>query len=260
MSYIYDVFVLTYKSSPLKFSYGQIGNEIVLRSTFVHPVQKVNCIQRSKIVYYRIKFMTFYKQLTSILALGPIMVLALALVLQPKIVLAASDSGGSDTSSKVVKDKNRAGKKKKSLFAIKCFRGKIWSKEERKCVKEEKSSSLDQDLIYFQGRDLANDGQFSDAIRVLAMAPDQEDARVLNYLGFSNRKLGKMDKALGFYHAAIAANPDYTLVREYLGEAFIQLGQLEKAREQLTQLERICGGKSCNEYSMLSKVIIESQI
>ncbi len=142
----------------------------------------------------------------------------------------------------------------------KCFGNKIWDTKAKKCVKEEKSTRIDQDSIYFHGRELARAGQFEDAIRVLKLARDQSDPRVLNYLGYSNRKLGKMDKALTYYHAAIAANPDFSLVREYLGEAYVQLGMLEKAREQLTQIERICGMRDCREYSMLTRYMVDYQI
>ncbi len=154
----------------------------------------------------------------------------------------------------------RKCKLKKKKLVIKCVNGKIWDGTRRKCTKEVQSSGLDQNSIYAYGRDLARDGQFENAIRVLYLAHDQNDPRVLNYLGYSNRKLGNMDKALGYYRAAVASNPDYSLVREYLGEAYVQLGQLEKAREQLTQIERICGAQSCRQYSMLSKYIIDSQL
>ena len=72
--------------------------------------------------------------------------------------------------------------------------------------------------------------------------------------------LGKLDVALGYYRAAVAEDPDFSLVREYLGEAYIQLGLLEKAREQLSEIERICGSKACNEYGQLANLIVDSQI
>ncbi len=158
------------------------------------------------------------------------------------------------------KSKTKAKKESAKVPTIKCFNKKIWDAKAKKCVAEEKSSSLDQDSIYFHARDLARAGQYENAIRVLYLAPDQADPRVLNYLGFSNRKLGNMDKALTYYHAAIASNPDFSLVREYLGEAYVQLGQLEKAREQLTQIERICGTQDCREYTMLTNYMVTNQL
>ncbi|MEC9343094.1 MAG: tetratricopeptide repeat protein, partial [Pseudomonadota bacterium] len=110
------------------------------------------------------------------------------------------------------------------------------------------------------GRAMAKAGKFEIAIAALKTAPDQDDPRVLNYLGYSHRKLGRMDNALGYYRAAVAKDPDFSLVREYLGEAYIQLGLLEKAREQLSEIERICGSKTCSEYGQLANLIVEHQI
>ena len=216
--------------------------------------------------------MIFIKKIASILALAPVCVIAISFSVQPALAMGDSDTD-TDTSTPVKKEieekktkeveekETKDGKKiRKKLFVIKCIKGRIWNTEKRRCIKEEESSSLDQDSIYYYGRDLAMAGQYQNALRILYLAPDQNDPRVLNYLGFSNRKLGNMDKALNYYHAAVANNPNYSLVREYLGEAYIQLGQLEKAREQLSQIERICGSTVCREYSMLSKNMVESQI
>eukprot|EP01025_Chloroclados_australasicus_P019349 TRINITY_DN20551_c0_g1_i2.p2 TRINITY_DN20551_c0_g1~~TRINITY_DN20551_c0_g1_i2.p2 ORF type:complete len:125 (+),score=7.88 TRINITY_DN20551_c0_g1_i2:87-461(+) len=114
-------------------------------------------------------------------------------------------------------------------------------------------------MIYDYGKWLATQGDYENAIQVLHAVPDGNDPRVLNYLGYSHRKLGRMDAALAYYHAAVEQNPDFSLVREYLGEAYIQLGMLEAARGQLTEIERICGGKACAEYGMLASLIVDSQ-
>lgn len=175
------------------------------------------------------------------------------------LALAAGEGGGSGGS----------GGSTTVFSPPKCKEGEVWDPEARrlfgrgKCVAEAdfKGNNADkQGLIYDYGKSLANAGEYAHAVDVLAMAPDQNDPRVLNYLGFSHRKLGRMDEALGYYRAAIAADPDFTLVREYLGEAYIQLGLLEKAREQLTEIERICGGRECGEYRQLADLMVESQL
>ena len=148
-----------------------------------------------------------------------------------------------------------------------CPAGQVWDPEAKrlfgkgKCVAEaEMNKDGKQSLIYDYGKALAKAGDYQHAIDVLSMAPNQSDPRVLNYLGYSNRKLDRMDVALGYYKAAIAMNPDFSLVREYLGEAYIQLGLLENAREQLVEIERICGGRECGEYGQLAELIVESQL
>lgn len=210
--------------------------------------------------------MALKNPITQIAALVPVIALAMPLLMQPALTYAAGESEDSGTLTKSDEDKTLPGKKddikkeEKKKFVIKCLKGKIWDSTKKKCTAEEDTSSLDQDSIYTYGRYLARSEQYDDAIRVLKLAHDQSDPRVLNYLGYSNRKLGNMDEALGYYHAAISANPDFTLVREYLGEAYIQLGQLEKAREQLTQIQRICGNQTCREYAMLTKYMVDHQL
>ena len=53
---------------------------------------------------------------------------------------------------------------------------------------------------------------YDEAIEVLAMAADKSDARILNYLGYSHRKSGRIEVGLGYYQEALRNNPDYTLV------------------------------------------------
>jgi tetratricopeptide (TPR) repeat protein len=171
---------------------------------------------------------------------------------------AGGNAGGAGTDAQTQANSCPTGKvwdpNYKGLFTKgKCVDAADLKKDEKKDEKEK------QGLIYDQGKALAKAGRFEDAIAMLKQAPDPTDPRVLNYLGFSSRKLGRMDEALAFYNAAVAANPDFSLVREYLGEAYIQLGQLEKAREQLSEIERICGGKACAEYADLAELIVKSQ-
>lgn len=155
-----------------------------------------------------------------------------------------------------------------SAATPKCKTGQVWDANAKtllgkgKCVEAADLKNPEpekQSMIYDYGKSLAKSGEYALAISALRMAPDQNDPRVLNYLGYSHRKLGKMDEALGYYQAAIAQDPDFSLVREYLGEAYIQIGLLEQAREQLSEIERICGGRSCGEYGELARLIVDSQ-
>ena len=62
---------------------------------------------------------------------------------------------------------------------------------------------------------------YDEAIKVLALAADKTDPRILNYLGYSHRKAGRVLVGLGYYQEALRNDPDYTLVREYMGEAHL---------------------------------------
>lgn len=135
-----------------------------------------------------------------------------------------------------------------------CKKKMVWDKKKKKCVKVKKSSRLDDDNIYEGARDLAYHQRYEEAITLLKLANNKNDPRILNYLGYSNRKLGRVHEGLTYYTAALKADPDYTLVMEYMGEAFLQLGQVDKARALLTEIEKRCG-TGCQDYTMLDKQI-----
>jgi tetratricopeptide (TPR) repeat protein len=134
-----------------------------------------------------------------------------------------------------------------------CANGKVWDKKTKKCVPQQ-SGLMDDDSLYEAGRDLALAGRYGEAIKVLSLAEDKTDPRILNYLGYSHRKSGRVLVGLGYYEEALRNNPDYTLVREYMGEAHLQLGDVAAARVQLTEIEKRCG-KGCSEYAELAAQI-----
>lgn len=133
-----------------------------------------------------------------------------------------------------------------------CKQGEVYDKEQKKCV--QKNSAVDDDSLFETGRAYAYAGRYGEAIEVLGLVSNKNDPRVLNMLGFSHRKSGRVDVGLGYYEEALALNPDFVLAREYMGEAFITLGQIDKAREQLSEIEKRCG-KGCAEYAALERQI-----
>ena len=134
-----------------------------------------------------------------------------------------------------------------------CPKGKVWSKQQKKCVDAQRGA-VDDDSLYAAGRHLAEQGRYGEAITILSLAADKTDPRILNYLGYSHRKAGRVTVGLGYYQEALRHNPDYTLVREYMGEAYLQQGNVEAAKEQLTEIEKRCG-KGCEEYAELARQI-----
>jgi len=117
-----------------------------------------------------------------------------------------------------------------------------------------KDSSLDQDQIYSVGYWQAKGGQYDAALATLQTAQDQADPRVQTMIGFALRKLGRVDEAMGFYQRVLAAHPDRTTTRQYLGEAFLQIGDPARAREQLAEISKRCG-VACEDYQLLADEI-----
>ncbi len=138
-----------------------------------------------------------------------------------------------------------------------CATAQVYDAKARKCVPA-KAGAVSDEALYEQGRQLAKDGRYKDAIATLSLVKRQDDARVLNYLGYSHRKLGDDETGLAYYKRALAIDPNNTLVREYMGEAFVKTGKLDLAREQLREIERRCG-TACEPYKLLSEEIAKAE-
>ena len=134
-----------------------------------------------------------------------------------------------------------------------CPKGQVYDNNQQKCVTP-KQGMLDDDNIYQAGHALAMEGRYDEAIAVLSLAADKTDPRILNYLGYSHRHSGRVIVGLGYYEEALRIDPNYTLVREYLGVAHLQIGDLAGAQQQLDEIERRAGRDS-REYGMLSEQI-----
>lgn len=113
---------------------------------------------------------------------------------------------------------------------------------------------LSNDEIYNAAYWLAHRGQYAEALGLLKRAPNPNDPRILNETGFVTRKLGDVDAALPYYQRALQINPNYTLARQYMGEAFVTKGDLASARVQLVEIEKRCGTQ-CLDYAELAEAI-----
>jgi Flp pilus assembly protein TadD len=86
------------------------------------------------------------------------------------------------------------------------------------------------------------------------LAEDTQQADVYNLLGFTLRKTGDFKTSLTYYTKALELQPDHKAAREYLGELYVETGNMEKAKEQLAALAKLCPG-GCEEREDLQKAI-----
>lgn len=86
------------------------------------------------------------------------------------------------------------------------------------------------------------------------LAEDVQQADVYNLLGFTLRKTGDYKTSLTYYTKALELQPDHKAAREYLGELYVETGNLDKAKEQLAILAKLCPG-GCEEREDLQKAI-----
>ncbi|GGP26110.1 tetratricopeptide repeat protein [Silvimonas amylolytica] len=76
-----------------------------------------------------------------------------------------------------------------------------------------------------------------------------------NYTGYAQRHLGHMPESFAAYEEALRLNPKHLGAHEYLGEAYLQDNQPEKAKAQLAQLQQLCG--QCEEYEDLERAVTD---
>lgn len=97
---------------------------------------------------------------------------------------------------------------------------------------------------------------FRKAIGLLNKVIDEKPrhADALNYLGYSHRKLGDYARGVSYYQKALSLEADHKGANEYLGQAYVELGNLVGAEKQLATLEGICGTR-CDEYKSLKSAI-----
>jgi tetratricopeptide (TPR) repeat protein len=87
-----------------------------------------------------------------------------------------------------------------------------------------------------------------------SLAEDTQQADVYNLLGFTLRKTGDYKTALTYYTKALEMQPDHKAAHEYLGELYIETGDMPKAQEQLANLVKLCP-QGCEEREDLEKAI-----
>ena len=134
-----------------------------------------------------------------------------------------------------------------------CEKGYVYDENTKACVKAG-AGLLDDEEMFAQGRDLALAGYYQSALDILSYVRNQHDDMVLTYVGYANRKLGKVDEGIAFYHQALAINPNNLNTREYLGEGYVAAGRTDLAVGELNKLEALCG-TGCDQYEQLELAI-----
>ena len=80
---------------------------------------------------------------------------------------------------------------------------------------------------------------------------DKKNPDILNYMGFTSRKVGNFDQAEKFYLKGLNIKPNHNGINEYLGELYVQTNRIDKANERLEVLKNC----NCEEYKELELII-----
>jgi tetratricopeptide (TPR) repeat protein len=102
------------------------------------------------------------------------------------------------------------------------------------------------------------DWKRSEAILRDALAKDPRNADYHNLYAYAIRKGEKpnLDVVFKHYNEALRIDPKHKGAHEYVGEAYLMVGNVAKAKEHLAALDRICFF-GCDEYSLLKKAVAE---
>ena len=76
---------------------------------------------------------------------------------------------------------------------------------------------------------------YSQAFKKLekAYSSDKNNPDILNYMGYTSRKIGNFEEAENFYLKGLDIKPNHNGINEYLGELYVQTNRIEKANERL---------------------------
>jgi cytochrome c-type biogenesis protein CcmH/NrfG len=116
------------------------------------------------------------------------------------------------------------------------------------------------DPEYAKAKEMIDKKDWSSAITALENFTRANPAKAdgFNLLGYGLRNLKRYDEALMAYKQALKLEPSHRGAHEYIGVAYIELGQLDKAKEHLDALDKICF-LPCEEYSDLKKAYQEAR-
>ena len=76
-------------------------------------------------------------------------------------------------------------------------------------------------------------------------------------MGYTQRKLGNYETAKSYYAMALEVDPNHKGANEYLGELYVETGDMDKAQIQLAKLEEICTF-GCIEENELRAWIVDA--
>lgn len=94
-----------------------------------------------------------------------------------------------------------------------------------------------------------------------ALASNAQNADYHNLYAYSLRKGANPDMKLVFFHyeEALRIDPKHRGAHEYIGEAYLQVGNLAKAKEHLAALDKLCFLR-CEEFTDLKTAVTKYEL
>ncbi len=108
-----------------------------------------------------------------------------------------------------------------------------------------------------QARDFLETGRYAQALPLLEhlVQADPENPDLHNMLGYGHRKLGAFETARPYYLHALALDPNHQGALQYLGELYVQIGDLVNSQAMLARLSSLCTAPPCAARDALQDII-----
>ncbi|MGH7318565.1 MAG: tetratricopeptide repeat protein [Candidatus Rokuibacteriota bacterium] len=118
------------------------------------------------------------------------------------------------------------------------------------------STNVKEDSDYSAAVKAIKAGNFSAAIPLLegVVARDGANADAYNWLAYSIRRSGDPARSIPLYQKALTIDAKHRGAHEYIGEAYLALDNVAKAKEHLARLNALCFFP-CSEYRDLKKAV-----
>src|SRR5262245_29037461 len=118
------------------------------------------------------------------------------------------------------------------------------------------SGGKPEDPDYVAGVRAIKASDYPTAIRLLqgVVSRDGNNPDAYNWLAYAIRKNGDPSRSIPLYEKALALDPKHRGAHEYIGEAYLALDNLPKAKEHLARLDKLCF-LPCAEYTDLKKAV-----
>ncbi len=103
---------------------------------------------------------------------------------------------------------------------------------------------------------LVEEGDYDKAYLVLEeITKKNNNADAFTLLGYVERKRQNFDNSIKMYKKALAINTEHTGALNYLGEVYLELDDLEKAKVCLNKLSLACL-YGCSDYTELEEAVM----
>jgi len=98
--------------------------------------------------------------------------------------------------------------------------------------------------------------EYAKAIPLLegVVSRDGKNADAHNWLAYAIRSNGDAARSIPIYEKALALDPKHRGAHEYIGEAYLVLDNLPKAKEHLARLDKLCL-LGCSQYRDLKQSV-----